>query len=457
MKTVGFITKDSKGDVGVVTSFSFINKALYINGEGSILVTDKTGGSFKIKAIKGISSINNLVFLEVKGDLTAGGKRPPLTITDSHEPDEQLFYALRKLSTPSLSWFQTKSVQKTVSLPRRLDFLVRDSYAHIKADHAATFVGIPIFNQKGEIVSFVSDGVDHVLYGIPLRDMKDFLQSPENCSFSFIRGCVIKARHTLFKQIFASERRSHQASYMLMLYTAKPVGIFKQFMRSFGKSYWAGAAGYARFFWKEAAQWDPKLYYYWLVNHKELSESKRKEHFEFLEQNSSVKQLAQEGHPHFQYLMGFIYLYLDNSSQAEYWFKESAGNGYIPGLWESVKIHLNDGLSIVSSFAEKGYIPAYRLLGLLHQDFRKAKGFLKKHNEKGHDLDILKLGPQDVLGPFQEEIEIQAVTTAALRGTDGNERGRRFSEGLAHLETSLDFCKNLQNKIMTRLQSCRTT
>ena len=222
---------------------------------------------------------------------------------------------------------------------------------------------------------------------------------------------------------------------MLMLYTTGSVGSFEEFMRSIGVTYSVKIRTDSGVFWKEAEQWDPKLYYDWLTNHKGMPERKRKEHFEFLEQKSSVKQLAREGHPHFQYLMGSIYLHLGNSSQAEYWFKKSAENGYIPGLWESMRVHLSNGLSIISSFAERGYIPAYRLLALLRLDFSKVKGFLDgPDNKKGRDL--LDSGLADVF-PLFREVRDQAFPAASE--TDAGESGKSFSKGLTHLEAGLDF------------------
>ena len=415
VEAIGFIAKDLKGNVGVVTSFGFLDKVVYIGAENSILVYNKANRFFRVKEVKNLSPLNNLIFLKVKGDLTEKGNRIPLSIADSHSPNEQLFYALRETANSSHSWFQARAVQKTISLPQRLDFLIEDSYVDIKKEHK--LVNIPVFNRKGEILSLVSDGADHTLHGIPFKEIKAFLQSSENGS-CFIRGCVIEARRTLYKKALSGDS-DNQASYMLMFYTSKPLGLFEEFARSIGITRSARLTEDSALFHKKSVKWNARFYYYWLTSHEGMPKKKRSEHFEFLERESSIRGLAEQGHPHFQYLMGHIYLYLDNSSQAKYWFKKSAENGYIPGLWETIGVYFGDGLSVLNSLSEGGYIPAYRLLGLLRRDLRKVKNFFDEYNEKGKD--IYMFGSSSFF-PELRNLEIKP-----------SEYNKNFSESLTHL------------------------
>ena len=424
IEAVGFIAQDSEGNIGVVTSFGFIDKTVYINGENSIVVYNKANNFFTVEKIKNISPNNNLVFLKVRGDLTEGGRRPPLSLANSHTQNEPLFYALQAKAASSPSWFQVETVQGVFSLSNRLDFLVETSYTDIKTAHKPA--NIPVFNQKGEIVSFVSDGADHTLYGVPLEEMRTFLQSPENCSF--VRGCVIEARKILYKKAFL--RGDSQASYMVMLHTAKSVGTFKEFMHSIGRTYSVSINVDGDFFRKDSAKWDARFYYYWLTNHEGLSKKKRKEYFEFLERESSVKQLAEMGHPHFQYLMGSIYLHLDDPSQAKYWFEKSARNGYIPGLWEEMRMHLDSGLSGLSALSEKDHTMARQVIVFLGQDFTDAINFIKRYNEQRRRLSVSRAEHS------------QNVSTAAVMETDTDENSR-FFESLAHLERGLDLLQQL--------------
>lgn len=419
IETVGFIAQDSEGNIGVVTSFGFINKTVNISAENFIMVYNKANNFFSVEKIKNISPNNNLVFLKVKGDLTEGGRRPPLSLADSHRQNEPLFYALRAKTASSPSWFQIEAVQRVISLANRLDFLVGISYKDIKTAHKV--VNVPVLNQKGELVSFVSDGADYTLYGVPLEEMRAFLQSPEDCSF--VRGCIIEARRALYKRAFL--RGDSQASYMLMLYTAKPIRASEAFMHSIGETYSVKKVDWD-FFRKDSANWDARFFYYWLISHTELSKKKRKDHFEFLEQESSVKQLAEQGHPHFQYFMGSIYLHLENPAQAEYWFRQSARNGYIPGLWEEMRIHLDAGLSELSALSGEGHTMARQIMVFLGRDFTDAISFIKKYNEQRRNLPVSK----ENISP------IVVVETS----TDKNSR---FFESLAHLERGLDLLQQL--------------
>ena len=423
-EAVGFIARDFEGNIGVITSFSFINRIVYINGEDSILVYNKANTFFKVEKIKNISLSNNLVFLKVKGDLTERGKWPPLSLADSYGQNEPFFYALRAKASSSRSWFQAEAIQGVVSFSNRLDFLIRTSYTNIKNTHK--FTNIPVFNQKGEIVSFVSDGADYTLYGVPLKEIKVFLQSPENCAF--IRGCVIEALKAFYKK--ALLWGDSQASYMLMLYTTDPVGTFEKFMHSIGITYSVSINTDLAFFMKDAAKWDAKFYYYWLINTEEMPKKKRKEHFEFLEQKSSVKSLAKEGHPHFQYLMGSVYLHLDKPSQAEYWFKKSAANGYMPGLWEEMKMRLDNGLNGLSALLKEDYTMARQVMVFLGQDFTDAISFIKLYSEQRSQSSALKAEhSQDVSTILEVELDTN--------------QDSRFFKSLFHLGRGLDLLQQL--------------
>jgi len=157
-----------------------------------------------------------------------------------------------------------------------------------------------------------------------------------------------------------------------------------------------------------------------------MPEKKRMKQFKFLEQESSVKQLAEQGHPHFQYLMGSIYLHLKNPAQAEYWFRQSARNGYIPGLWEEMRGHLDNGLSGLSDLSEEGYAMARQVMVFLGQNFADAISFIKRYNEQRRNFPVPK----------------ENISPAVVMETN-TDKNSRFFESLAHLEKGLHLLQQL--------------
>ena len=325
METIGFIAKDNNGNIGVIAGFNIPDRAVYIKMEKSLVVYNNKNRGFAVKEIRTLSPLNNLVFLKVEGDLTEQGKRPPLPLAKSQTDNKKLFY-ISRISSSGL-WFKAKPVQTTVSLPDRQDFLIENTYT--KAFQPAESVNTPlvnhtpVLNQKGEVVSFVFDGSQHTLYGIPLRGLKNFLSSSEICS-PFIRGCVIEARRTLYKQALSRDRK---AMYVLMSLTENSFKAFEMFMHSIGIKDSTQIKKEQDLFWREATKWNAGLYHHWLTNNEDLSKEERKKHLEFLE--SSIKSLAQQqDHPHFQYLLGDIYFHLGNRRESQYWLDAANKNGY---------------------------------------------------------------------------------------------------------------------------------
>lgn len=328
LETIGFIAKNNKGDIGVITGFDIFNMAVHIDMEKFLTVYNSTDHKFAIKEIKNISPVNNLIFFTVKGDLTENGEIPPLLLAHARTDNEPEFYTSKVLSGNDFH-LKAKKIQKTVSLANRLDFLIFDMYTKgTQPNEAFTPVlnQTPVFNHKGEVVSFVSNGSKHTLYGIPLQDLKKILNSSEYCS-PFIRGCVIEARKELYRKAKAKDSR---AIYALMSLTYEFDDSFENFMHSIGIQNSIQIKKEQQFFWKEAIDWDAELHHHWLTNNNSLSKSNKRKHFAFLEQTSSLQSLAQQGHPHFQYLLADVYFQLNNKDQALHWLNEARKSGYIP-------------------------------------------------------------------------------------------------------------------------------
>ena len=355
LETTGFIAKDSKGDIGVITGFNIFNLAVHIGIEKDLMVYNSAGHKFLVKEIKSISPVSNLIFFTLKGDVTENGNIPPLPLAHFRTNNEPAFYTSKVLSGNGYH-LQIKKAQKTVSLANRLDFLTSDIYKKTlqpTETHTPVINQTPILNHKGEVVSFIFDGSEHILYGIPLQDIKTLLNSGDYCS-PFIRGCIIEARKELREKAKAKNKK---AVYALMFLTYEFMESFEDFMKSIGIQDASQIKREQEFFWKEATKWDAELYHHWLTDNTNLSESDKKKHFEFLEQAISLKALAQEGHPHFQYLLADTYFQLNDREQALYWLNKARQSGYIPAI-KKVSLDVIEGFSNLDNPAKQSYPPA---------------------------------------------------------------------------------------------------
>ena len=381
LETIGFIAEDSKGDIGVIAGFNIFNMAVHIDMEKVLMVYNSAGHKFAVKGIKTISHVNNLIFFTLKGDVTENGSLPPLPIAHSRTNNEPEFY-ISKVVSGDVCHLTTKKVQKTVSLDNRLDFLTSDIYTKLiqpTEAHTPIINQTPILNHKGEIVSFVLDSSEHILYGTPLQDLRALLNSSEYCS-PFIRGCVIEARKKLHKK--AQDKKDIRAIYALIFLTYEFHKSFEKFMKSIGIQDSIQIKEEQELFWKEATKWDADLYYDWLTDNKDLSKPDRKKHLEFLEQESSLKSLAQQGHPHYQYILADIYFQLDDRNQALHWLNKANQSGYIPATWKKMSLYFLDSFNNLNKLAKQGHPPAQQLQGLINQDFRKFKDSLNRYSQK---------------------------------------------------------------------------
>lgn len=438
METTGFIAQDKEGNIGVIVGFHLIDRAVYIDKEKSLFVYNNKNQGFPVKEIKNISPENNLVFLTVEGDLTEEGKRTPLPLAESYNANEQLFYTLR-MSSGGL-WFNAKAVQSRISISNREDFLITDAYRNTV--HSTEVIGepvvnqTPIINQKGEVVSFASNGSDHTLYGVPLQNLREFLNSSENCS-SFIRGCVMETKKALYEQ---AQSGNSKAMYILMLSASESFEAFKTLMHSIGITDPTQIKTEHELFWEGATEWNPELYYQRVISDEDISEKERNRHLKFLEQKSSAKTLAEEEHPHFQYLLGNIHFYLNDEHQTEYWLNKSVENGYIPGLWRKMNWHLARSLGNLTALADQNYAPAKRFLSLLSHDFEEAENFLKNHNT---DIPHFpKVGHSR--GFFQHLKDVwQGNISSATKATSIFELSVFFSENMNHMTKSFELLNKM--------------
>ena len=437
IETVGFIAKDSHGNIGVITSFNIIDEAVNRNGIKSLVVYNSANQIFKIKGIGNIDPVNNLIFLKMEGDLTKQGQLQPLPVSQSRNEEENLFYILREPFEYS-SQFQWKPIESVVSLSDRQDFLIRDSYDSVKANYSHRFIAIPVINQKGEVVSFVTHGSAHVLYGVSLPELRGFLSSFEYNS-NFLRGNIFEARRALYTQALQGNSR---ARYMLMLLVDGASENFKTFVSSIGitpvhmKAEWEG-------FWERAVEWNGELYYNWLIKSTNLSKEEERKHFEFLEKKSSIKSLAEQGHPHFQYFLGFIYSKLENALQAEHWIKKAGESGYIPGLWQQMLWHFSQSLDMLKHLANKDYALAQQLLGFMGQDLEKVKDIIEKYN--GVTAHLPKTGHSQSL--FQRILSLWRLDiSVAEKEADTYESSAFFSRSVRELKESLDLLKTLSDQ-----------
>ena len=440
IETTGFIARDTEGNIGVIAGFHLIDKAVQMNKEKFLVVYNNANRGFPVKEIKNISPESNLVFLMVEGDLTEKGERPPLSLAGSYNENDLLFYTSR-VSLGGL-WFRTRVVKDTISTLKREDFVIPDTYRN--TSHSAEVIGkpvtnqTPVINQKGEVVSFASDGSEHTLYGVPLQDLKEFLNSSKDCS-RFLRGCVIEARKALYRE--AKSRNSKgKAMYMLIASVRESFKAFEEFMHSIEINDPDLIKKEQELFWKGATEWNAELYYHWTMHNEDLSKKEKQEHFRFLIEKSPTKILAERGHPHFQYLLGSMYFYLEDESQTEYWLNKSAKSGYIPGLWMKMNWNLARSFGKLTVLAEHGYAPAKKTLALINHDLNEAKNFLNAKKQLiphfpkiGHSRGFI----QHTLDIWRKDV------SPAVDETSTFESSVLFSESANQLTASLDLLKQL--------------
>lgn len=398
---VGWIVKDTWGTVGVMTSFRVIDRALdgkNIKQEDmkhiSFDVYIRSGTSFAVEELRGIDPIENLVFLTLKGDVTQSGKRTPLKFVDAPPTEtEPLFYTIRQNGLQSnKSWFEMRKVKHAISLPGRQDFLVDTDLDKI---YRGSPVDSLVLNQRGEVVSFASRSAEYILFGTPLNKLKGFLsRSSENCSISFLRNCVIKARKTLYENAYKNDRAARE------LVSHKSEDRFAKFMRSIGISDSSRVEVEREDFLKLSIRWNPDLYYQWLVDTGNLDIWLLK----YLEE--SIEQLAEQGHPYFQY---FLALAIDGRRPHRpkevvlRWIGESSRKGYAPALFSEGVSYLTGSVNGLKGLTAGSHASLQQLLGFLEKHLREK--IVDSIREYEQTTSVLDFPPRRRLYSFFRNIQ----------------------------------------------------
>ena len=429
---LGFITKDGSGTIGVLTSFRIIDRALDTNtGKSSIGVYNNTNQFFPLREIGQISPADSLIFLKLEGDLTEQGQRASLPLAESFKENEPLFYITWKMDDSStIMQFKTERVQDTINLPDRQDFIIASNFIEISPKESSNSL---ILNPRGEVVSFVSGGTLYTLFGTPSEKLKKFLSGPsENCSLSFLKGCLIRARRTLYKEAKSGNNRAGYEISLPFLHEE----LFEMFMRSIGITDALQIKKDREFFLERSAEWDGGPYFYWIVDSEIMKKKKQREHLMSLEQIS--KTLAEQGHPHFQHLLTLIHLQLQDSAETMmYWGERAIQKKYIPALFLTGSLYLMRSVGELKKLARENHIPASQLLGLLHHDFSNATDFLEEYTDY---KPLRPSGPPRKRSSFQS---IQGIFFRNILSTQMEwslyEQNNTFSSSLKDLERGLNL------------------
>ena len=412
----GLITRDFEGNLQIVTGFYIFN---WFFESGPIVILNKAGRAFQVKGIKRIAPLYNLIALSVEGDITEQGRFPPIQPVRSFNKNESFFYTLPS----SNSWFQAKRVQKVLSFPRRLDFLSEDFLTPFSQPIGGSF----IINQKGEVVSFAANGSsDIILFGLPSNVFRRFLIAPINSEpITYLRSsnyfkpfflnfpetyshllkeCLVKARQALYNQ--AQEGDSHD-KYQIVLFMSGHFALFEHFMKSLEIKDPSRIKEEWEFFLKSSAAWDPTFYLYHLgkdkipeqaVSGKQISNSaplqtdnkilffplrgdkaapkntNLKEYLTSLTQESYVRDLALQGHPHFQYLMGFIIDETRDQVSALNWWLTQTNNEYPPYLFVQGRLEVASSARVLLNLAEENnFVPAKKNVETFKSGFKGSR------------------------------------------------------------------------------------
>ena len=509
----GLITRDSEGNLQVITGFYIFN--WFFESGKPIVIFNKAGRAFPVKGIKRIAPLHNLIALSVEGDLTEQGRFPPIQPVRSFNKSESFFYTVPS----SNSWFQTKRIQKVLSFPRRLDFLSEDLLTPFSQPTGGSF----IINQKGEVVSFAAKGSsDIILFGLPLSIFRSFLSAPTNNepitylwssdylklfflnfpeTYShFLKGCLVKARQELYNQ--AQKGDSHDR-YQLMLFMNGHFTLFKHFMRSLEVKDPSRIKEEWEFFLKSSAVWDPTYYLHQLgkdkipekeVSGKQISNpappqtnnnllsfplkdkisakknsdpappqtdnkllffslsddkadpknTESKEYLTSLTQESYVRDLALQGHPHFQYLMGLMIDETWDQISALNWWLTQTNNEYPPHLFVQGRLEIASSIRVLLNLAEKNdFAPAQKMLRLLSQNLNEAESFLEQYTKNHLPYHLLKYF-EAPLQWWQKIFSKDFSTEKAIKGP--YENNDIFIKSLIFLTRGLNQLRDLKRQ-----------
>ena len=374
----GFITKDGAGNVGVLTGFHLINEIITNQGGNFIFVQNHEGRFFPVREVTNISPEDNLIFLTVKGDLTNKDGSPPLplslegmsrdTIKQQNRPPrlnvvlqnpDELFY----ISRPpfySNAWFNEYKVREKIFLPDRTDFIV-DTLAEniIESVLGASL----IINKKGEVVSIAFRGSGHTLFGVPLRNLRTFLSLPKNRSV-FIKGSIAAAKKSLYDKALAGNPK---AQYELVSHSEESLEGFRAFTHSIGVTDLSRINNIYQTLLEGSVGWEPELYFKHLMYNKKLGNKERKKKLSALAESASMKFLIEKEHPHFEYILGWLYFLQGDNKKAEFFLNKSGKKGYIPGLVQKAVVNTVHHITVLSTMAERNYPPAQEILDYLNR------------------------------------------------------------------------------------------
>ena len=321
----GFITKDGRGNVGVLTSFHLINEIIKNQSGNFIFVHNKAGQAFAVHAVTSISAQDNLIFLTVRGDITKQGAFPPLmpNFRTVLYKGDQLFYTSLPLAYGH-SWFKAHKVQQAVALPPdRTDFLINRPAQNVIQ---SSLGGSLILNQEGDVISIAFIGSGHTLFGVPYRNFKQFLNLSKDRS-RFIRGHIVTAKKLLYEE---SLYGNPKAKHALALHSGESLNGFRAFMQSIGE---LPAAARVNNIWqallKSSVKWEPELYFKHLVLNKNLKSEEIKKQLAALANSESMNFLIEKGHPHFEYILSWIYFLQGEEQKALSLLNKSAQKGYL--------------------------------------------------------------------------------------------------------------------------------
>ena len=374
LETIGFIAKDAKGNIGVITSFSAIDMAFSIGVGQDIVVYNNSHRVFSLKGVIKTFPVDNLIFLQMDGDLTEQGKRPPLLIADLHAKDQKLFYTIMPVA-PYSKWFSAKPVQEVLSFSGRQDFITDTTFGTDFLSESNSL----IINEKGEVVSLTSYSSANTLCGN--RNMKKILNTPPGqCSF-FLKGCIISARKTLYKKAKSGNAR---AQYELIVRTSADFEEFTTFMSSIGINNPSKIKKSWIVFWKGASKWNVELHYFWLLADTNMTEKERMKYLKILVQNSTIKFLANKSHPHFQYLLGEIYYSLNDIDESQKWFKKASKRDYIPALFRNNMTKILLSITALKILLGVNHNLTYQFMNLFFRDYKTAENFLKEQKRFTH-------------------------------------------------------------------------
>ena len=169
------------------------------------------------------------------------------------------------------------------------------------------------------------------------------------------------------------------------------------------------------------------------------------EGLDFLSEQIPARELAEGGHPHFQFVMGVIDFERGDTLSSARLIQESGQAGYLPALFYKAVQSFASGFQSLLKLAENDYAPAKKSLSLLAYSLKQAEEFVRQYNSDGLKPYFPKPGHSRTF--FQRWRDVwRGDISFAEKEYYVYEDSLFFDESVRHLTEGFDLLSFLSNQ-----------